>query len=65
MGILNQGPVIKIVNRRNWRCFGHQIKIDSNRKPRQVWETRVEGMEGRVRQRIEREEHTRKLMRKK
>jgi len=30
--------------------------MDSSRKPRQVWETRVEGLEGRVRPRIEWEE---------
>ena len=64
-GILNQEPFTKIVNRRNWRCFGQLIKMDSNRKPRQVWETRVEGMEGRVTPRIEWEDHVWKLMRKK
>jgi hypothetical protein len=39
--------------------------MDSNRKPRHVWEARVEGMEGRVRPSIEWEERMRKPMRKK
>ena len=38
--------------------------MDSNKKPRQVWETRVEGMEGRERPRIEWEERVRKLVKK-
>jgi hypothetical protein len=38
--------------------------MGNNRKPRQVWETRVERMEGRVRPRIGWEEHMQKLMRK-
>jgi hypothetical protein len=39
--------------------------MDSNKKPRQVWEAGVEGMEGRERPRIDWEEHMWKLMRKK
>jgi len=41
--ILNQQPVSKIVDRRELRYFGHLIRMDSNRKPRQVWETIVQG----------------------
>jgi hypothetical protein len=39
--------------------------MDSNRQPWHVWETGVEGIEGREGPRIEWEEHMRKMMRKK
>jgi hypothetical protein len=64
-GILNQEPVSKMVHKRELRWFGHLIRIDNNRKPRKVWETRVERMRGRGRQRIKWEEHMRKLKRRK
>jgi hypothetical protein len=35
--ILNQEPVTKMVDGRELRWFGHLMRIDSNRKPRQVW----------------------------
>jgi hypothetical protein len=35
-GILNQEPVTKMVDRRELRWFRHLIRINSNRKPRQV-----------------------------
>jgi hypothetical protein len=53
-----------MVDRKKLQCFGHLIKMDSKRKARQAWETRFEGLEGRVRPRIEWEEHVRSLMRK-
>jgi hypothetical protein len=37
--------------------------MDSNIKPRQSWETKIEGLEGRVKPRIEWEEHARTVMR--
>jgi hypothetical protein len=40
-GILNQEPVAKMVDRKKLRWFGHLIRMDSNRKPRQVWETEL------------------------
>ena len=55
----------KMVDRRELRWLGHLIRIKSNRKPRQVWETRVEGIWGRGRPQIEWEKHTQKLTRKK
>jgi len=39
--------------------------MDDNRKPRQVWETRLEGARGREMPRMEWEEHMWKLRRKK
>jgi hypothetical protein len=50
-------------DRKTLRCFGHLINMDSNIKPRQAWETKIEGLEGRVRPRIEWEEHVRTVMR--
>jgi hypothetical protein len=64
-GTLNQEPVSKMVDRRELRWFGHLIWIDNNRRPRKVWETRVEKMRGRGRPRTEWEEHMRKLTRRK
>jgi len=64
-GILNQEKITEVVDRRKFRCFGYLIMMDSKRKPRQVWETRFEGMEWRVRPRIEWEEHMWKLIRRK
>lgn len=64
-GILNQEPVPKMVDKREQRWFGHLIRIDGNRKPRQVGETNVEGMCRRARPGIEWKEHMWKLTRKK
>jgi len=51
-----------MLDRRGLRWFRQLIKMDSNRKPRQVWETRVEG---RGKDRIEWQEHLgKKLTRK-
>jgi hypothetical protein len=38
---LNQEPVTKMVDRKTLRWFGHLIGMDSNRKPKQVWETEL------------------------
>jgi hypothetical protein len=54
-----------MVDRIELRYFGHLIRMDSNRKPGRVWETRVEGSRGRGRPTIEWEEHVRKLVRRK
>jgi hypothetical protein len=35
-----------MVDRRELRCYGHLIRMDSNRKPRQVWATIVQGIAG-------------------
>jgi hypothetical protein len=51
--ILNQEPVTKMVDRREPRCLGRLIGMDSNRNLRQVWKRRVEGMQGRGRPRRE------------
>ena len=56
----HQGSVTKMVDRMELRCFGHVIKMDSNRKPGQVWETRAEGSRRRGRPRIGWEGHVRK-----
>jgi hypothetical protein len=40
-GKLNQEPVTKMVDRKKLRWFGHLLGMDSNRKPRQVWETEL------------------------
>ena len=45
-----------MVDRRELRWFGHLIRMDINRKPRYLWERRVEGMRGRGRARVEWEE---------
>jgi hypothetical protein len=63
-GILNQEPVTKMVDKRELRWFGHLIKMDSNKKPRQVWDARFEGTWGRGRPKIEWEELVRKLTKK-
>lgn len=52
-GIQNQEPVTTMVYRRELRWLGHLIGMDSSRKLRQVWERRVEGMQGGGRPRIE------------
>jgi len=41
-GIQNQEPVTKMVDKRELRWFGHLIRMDSSKKPWQVWGTRVE-----------------------
>jgi hypothetical protein len=64
-GIPNQELVTKMVDKMELRWFGCLIRMYSNRKPKQVWETRVEGTKGRGRPRMEWEEHVRKLMKKK
>ena len=51
--ILNQEPVTKMVDTRELRWLGHLIGMCSNRRLRQVWERRVEGMQGRGSSRIE------------
>jgi hypothetical protein len=45
-----------MVNRREWRWFGHIIRMDNNRTPRDLRERRFEGMWGRGRVRVEWEE---------
>jgi hypothetical protein len=35
-GMLNEEPVTKMVERRELRLFGQLIRMDSNRKPKQV-----------------------------
>lgn len=40
---LNQEPVTKMVYRKEPRYFGHLIKMQSNRTPRQVWEKWLRG----------------------
>jgi hypothetical protein len=42
-----------MVDRRELRWFVHLISIDSNRKPRKVWKTRVERKHRRGTPRIE------------
>jgi hypothetical protein len=54
-----------MVGKRKLRWFGNLIRMDRNRKPRHVWETRVEGTGGRGRPRIKWEGHMQKLVRKK
>jgi hypothetical protein len=54
-----------MVDRRELRWCGHLIKMVGNRKPRQVWETRIEGTQGRGSPRIDWEEHMQKLTSKK
>ena len=63
-GILNQEPVTKMVDKREQKWFGHLIRMDSIKKPRQVWDARVEGTWGRGRPRIEWEELVWKLTKK-
>jgi hypothetical protein len=41
-GTQNKEPVSKMVDRRTLRCSGQLIRLDKNRKPRQVWEAIVE-----------------------
>jgi hypothetical protein len=41
------------------------IRMDRNRMPRHVWETRIEGPRGKGRPRIKWEGHMQKLVRKK
>jgi hypothetical protein len=52
-GLLNQEPVTTMVDRRELRWLGHLIGMHSSRKLSQVWERRVEGMQGRGRPRID------------
>lgn len=52
-------------DKRELRCFGQLIRMDRNRKPRQVRETRFKETQGRGSPRIEWEEHMWKIMRKK
>lgn len=40
-GIFDQEPVAKMVDSKKLRWFGLLIRMDSNRKPRQVWETKL------------------------
>jgi hypothetical protein len=37
-GMVNEEPVTKTVERRELRWSGHLIRMDSNRKPKKVWE---------------------------
>jgi hypothetical protein len=60
-GILNQETVTKMVDKRELRWFRDLIRMDSSKKPWQVWDTRVEGMWGRGRPSIEWEELVQKL----
>jgi len=43
-GMLNEEPVTKMVERMELRWFGHLIRMDSNKKPWQLRDARVEGM---------------------
>lgn len=52
-GILHQEPVTEMVDRRELRGLGYLIGMGSNRKLRQVWERKVEGMQRRGRPRRE------------
>jgi hypothetical protein len=52
-GILNEVPVTEMDDRRELRWFGHQIRMDNNRKLRDLWERIVEGMQGRGRSKVE------------
>jgi len=54
--ILNQEPFTKMVDKGELRLFWHLIRMDSNSKPRQVWE-RTEGLRGKRRPRIQLQEH--------
>jgi len=53
-----------MVDKRELRWFGHLIRMDSNKKPRQVWDARVQGMWGRGRPRIKWEELVWKVTKK-
>jgi hypothetical protein len=46
-----------MVDKEELRLFWHLIRMDSNSKPRQVWETRAEESPGRGRPRIQLQEH--------
>jgi hypothetical protein len=46
-----------MVDSRDLRQFVHIIRMDNNRKPKQIWESRVEGMLVRGRVTVEWEEH--------
>jgi hypothetical protein len=48
----------EMVARSELSCFGHLVGMDNNRKPRHLWERRVEGMWGRGRVRVEWKEPT-------
>jgi hypothetical protein len=58
-GMLNEVPVIEMDDREEMRWFGHLIRMDNNRKPRDLWERRGEGRRGRGRVRVEWEEEGR------
>ena len=40
---LNQEPAIKRIETNALRWFGHINTMDESRKPKQIWEARVEG----------------------
>ena len=46
-----------MVDKGELRLFWHLIRMDSNSKPRQVWERRAEVPRGRGKPRIQLEEH--------
>jgi hypothetical protein len=52
----NEVPFIEMFDWRELRWFGHLSRMDNNKKPRQVWERRDEGMQRKGRARIEWEE---------
>jgi hypothetical protein len=53
-----------MVDKRELRWFGHLIRMDSDKKPWQVWDARFEGTWRRGRPRIEWEELVWKLTKK-
>jgi hypothetical protein len=52
-GILDEVPVTEMVDRRELSWFGHLIRMDNNRKPRDLWERRDGGIQGRGMARVE------------
>jgi hypothetical protein len=49
--ILNQEPILKYIERRSIQWYGHVVRMQDYRKPKQVMETRREKRRGRGRPR--------------
>ena len=62
---LNQEPPIKRIETNVIRWFGHINRMDESRKPKQIWEARVEGIRGRGRPRIDWNRYMEKIVKKK
>ena len=62
---LNQEPAIKRIETNALRWFGHINRMDESRKPKQIWEARVEGSRGRGRPRIDWDGYMEKIANKK